>query len=161
MEELTVADLAEAMATYLPPDEIRRHELSNRAWALVRPLLPQRATRRGRPRDQRQLLNGALWVLRTGAPWRDLPERYGPWQTVWRNFNEWRQAGVLEDVKAALLGLLNDADQLNWDLWCIDGTNVRATRAAAGARKGGVLTANPKTTRLVVPEGGSEPRSTS
>lgn len=71
---LTISDLAAAMASYVPPQEIGRHELSNEAWALVRDALPRPKTRRGLPRDQRQLLNGMLWCLRTGAPWR----RAGP-----------------------------------------------------------------------------------
>ena len=161
MDDLTTADLAAAMANYLPPEQIGRHELSNRAWALVRPLLPARATQRGNPRDQRQLLNGMLWSLRTGAPWRDLPSRYGPWQTVWRNFNEWREAGLLEEIKVALLGQLDEAGALDWDLWCVDGTSVRATRAAAGARKRGARTRSPKTTRSAAREEGSAPKSTS
>ena len=89
-----------------------RYDLSDEEWTIIEPLLPRRGKGKRRV-DDRRVVNGIFYVLRTGAPWRDLPERYGPWQTVWRNFNEWRQAGVLEDVKAALLGLLNDADQLN------------------------------------------------
>lgn len=161
LKKLTVADLADAIAKYLPPEEIGRHELSNRAWALVAPLLPQRSNRRGLPRDQRQLLNGMLWALRTGAPWRDVPKRYGPWKTVWRNFTEWRQAGVLEEVKAALLGQLDSAGKLDWDLWCIDGTSIRATRAAAGARKRGARRTSRRTTRSVARGEDSAPRSTS
>jgi transposase len=60
---------------------IGRGELTDRAWAAIRPLLPKPNTRNGKRRDHRQVINGILWKLRTGAPWRDLPERYGPWKT--------------------------------------------------------------------------------
>ena len=159
--ELTVKDLADAITSYLPPEKIGRHELSNQAWALVRGALPPLKTHRGCPRDRRQLLNGMLWCLRTGAPWRDVPKRYGPWNTVWRNFDKWRRTGVFDDVKALLLGLLEEEGKLDWDLWCIDGTSVRATRAAAGARKKGVRTTSRKTTRLAARAADSVPRSTS
>lgn len=69
----------------------RRHELTDAAWVALRDLLPtRRAGGRGRPaRDERQVINGVLWILATGCPWRDLPERYGPWQTCYHRFNAW------------------------------------------------------------------------
>jgi transposase len=64
-----------------------------------------------------------FWILRTGAPWRDLPrERYGPWRTVWRRFDQWRREGRLEEIKQRLLAQLNEAGVVDWDLWCVDGT---------------------------------------
>jgi len=131
-------DVVWALRNHREPSDIRRHELTNEEWRRVARHLPRRATRRGRPRPEREQQGGMLWILRTGAPWRDLPrERYGPWQTVMRTFHTWRRLGVLERVKQALLQDLEQAGRLDWDLWCVDGTSVRATRAAVGGSKGG------------------------
>ncbi len=146
--QLTLEDLADALANYRAPGEIKRHELTNGQWAVLRPLIPEPATRRGRPRDSRQVLNGMLWILRTGAPWRDLPERYGPWRTVWHRFNKWRREGQLELIREHLLEALNDAGQLDWELWCVDGSSTSASRAAVGARKKGAPRRNRRTTHL-------------
>jgi transposase len=81
------------------------------------------------------MLNGMLWVVRTGAPWRDLPERYGPWQTVYDYFSTWRQSGVLDQILEALQIRLDADGHIDWDLWCVDGSSIRASRAAAGASK--------------------------
>lgn len=81
------------------------------------------------------MLNGILWILRTGAPWRDLPERFGPWQTVYDHFARWRREGVYDRILEALHIRLDADGEIDWDLWCIDGSSVRATRAAAGAAK--------------------------
>lgn len=116
---------------------MRRGELTDQQWERIRPLLPKRTNRRGRPsRDHRLILNAMLWILRTGAPWRDLPERYGPWQTVYSRFRLWKRTGVFE---ALLAGLQEDADaqeRLDWTLHHVDGTVVRAHQHAAGGKKG-------------------------
>ena len=129
-----------------------RHELSDEQWQRIERLLPPRK-RRGRPRkDPRQMLNGMLWVLRTGAPWRDLPPCYGSFQTVHRTFTDWRAAGVLEHVVEGLQGALNESGEIDWDLWCVDGSSVRAARCASGARKRGRYPASRRITPSVVPE---------
>jgi transposase len=113
----------------------RRHELSDAEWARLVRLLPPRQTG-GRPyHDHRPILNGILWILHTGAPWRDLPERYGPWRTVYSRFRRWTQAGVWDRVLAALQREADAAGQLDWQLWTIDGSSVRAHKAAAGGGK--------------------------
>lgn len=115
---------------------MRRHELSDAEWGLIAPFFPRPPIRRGGQwRDHRTLLNGVLWRLRTGAPWRDLPDRYGPWQTVYDRFRGLRRSGRLDDLLASLQLRLTDAGLIDPDLFCIDGTNIRATRAAAGAAK--------------------------
>lgn len=134
---LGIEDLRAALWDYRAPSEIGRHELTNEQWRLIGDLFPQPATRRGKPRHPRRLLDGMFWILRTGAPWRDLPERYGPWRTVWRRFDQWRREGHLDRVKQRLLAHLNEAGELDWDLWCVDGTSIRAARCASGGRKGG------------------------
>jgi transposase len=120
---------------------MRRYELSDRQWARIAPTLSRRprGRRPGRPpTDDRPIVNGILWVLRTGAPWRDLPERYGPWSTVFRRFNRWRRDGTWVRIATSLLDELDDRGGIDRDLWCIDGTVIRASRAAAGAPKRGV-----------------------
>jgi transposase len=81
------------------------------------------------------MLNGIMWILRTGAPWRDLPERLGPWQTVYHYYNAWRKQGVYDRILEALQIRLDSKGYIDWDLWCVDGSSVRASRAAAGASK--------------------------
>ncbi len=113
-----------------------RHDFSDEAWNLVKPLLPGYSGRGPRPRDNRTMLSGMMWILRTGSPWRDLPEsRFGPWETVYSRFRRWRSDGTLARVAAALVEALDERGEIDWDLWCVDGSSARATRAAAGAAK--------------------------
>ena len=115
---------------------MRRHELTDRQWNQIEALFPQRARpgKAGRPpSDHRPIVNGILWVLHTGAPWRDLPERYGPWETVFYRFNGWRRDGTWARIATSLLDRMDDEGLIDRRLWCIDGTVIRASRAAAGA----------------------------
>ncbi len=138
---------------------MRRHELSDTQWELIADLMPTNALH-GRPwNDHRQVINGMMWILHTGAPWRDLPAHYGPWQTVFDRFNRWRKDGLLDRVLGRLQMKLDREGRIDWDLWCIDGTNIRASRAAGGAAKKGIPT-NPRITRWVIQEAGLGPRST-
>ena len=124
---------------------MRRHALSDEQWSLIEELLPCPAST-GRPRsDMRQVLDGILWVVRTGAPWRDLPERFGPWQTVYHWFNCWGRDGTWDRILEALQMRLDAEGRIDWDLWCVDGSNIRASRAAAGAGEKGAVK-NPQTT---------------
>ncbi len=116
---------------------VRRHELTDAEWERLEPLLPPHKA--GRPRqDDRRILNAILWKLATGAPWRDLSERYGPWQTVYTRFWRWLRAGVWDRLFAAVQQQADAAGQLDWRLHFVDGTVVRAHQHAAGA-KGGTL----------------------
>lgn len=116
--------------------QVRRHEVTDVEWEFLDPLIPRSAAKTGRkPRDPRDMLNGIMWVLRAGVPWRDLPERYGPWQTVYDHFRNWRNNGLFDKILEALHIRLDSQGNIDWDLWCIDGSNVRAARAAAGADK--------------------------
>ena len=118
---------------------MRRHGLSDVEWQGIEQLFPAE-NKTGRQRsDLRMMLDGILWVVRTGAPWRDLPERYGPWQTVYHWFNLWRKEGTWDRLLEALQIRLDREGHLDWDLWCVDGSNIRAGRAAAGAGKKGAL----------------------
>jgi transposase len=86
--------------------------------------------------DHRRILNGILWILRTGAPWRDLPERYGPWRTVASRFYRWHRAGLWQSVFDAVKQYAEANGQINWDLHYVDSTIIRAHQHAAGAKKG-------------------------
>lgn len=115
----------------------RRHELTDQQWAQLRPLLPPQKPPTGRPAvDHRRILNGILWLLRTGAPWRDLPERYGPWRTVASRFYRWRKAGLWDRLFAAVQQQADAAGRLDWGLHFVDGTIIRAHQHAAGAPSG-------------------------
>lgn len=141
-----------------------RHELTDPQWKLVEPLVTVKPAATGRPRrDPRQMLNGILWILRTGAPWRDLPEeRYGPWETVYQYFNDWRSSGTFDRILEALQIRLDGEGRIDWDLFCIDGTHVRASRSAAGASKkvSSPMGTNRRTTLWAAREADSAARST-
>ena len=123
----------------------RRHELSDQEWDLIKDLLPRNEGVGRRWEDHRRILNGMFWIVRTGAPWRDIPERYGPWQTIFDRFNRWRKNGTLDRMLERLQIRLDKDGKLDWDLWCIDGSSIRASRAAAGAGKRGVPKSPPTT----------------
>jgi transposase len=113
-----------------------RDGLTDPEWQQLAPLLPQPARRCGRPRRaDRLLIDAMLWIARTGAPWRDLPARYGPWQTVYHRFTSWRRDGSWARVLQTLQGLADQRGKLDWSVACIDGAVVRAHVHAAGARR--------------------------
>lgn len=114
----------------------RRHELNDEQWALVEPLLPAQKGRGQRFRDHRAVLNGTFWKLCSGAAWRDLPERHGPWETVYSRFRRWSKAGLFPEILKALRLRLSGDGNLDYSTWLVDSTSVRATKAAAGAKKG-------------------------
>ena len=139
---------------------MRRYEVTDAQWDQIKDLMPK-SQGAGRPwSDHRRVVNGMMWILHTGAPWRDLPEEtYGPWQTVYERFNLWRQNGTLDRMLEQLLVRLDREGRIDWDLWCVDGSSIRASRAAAGAgKKGGPK--NPKTTLWAAQEGGLGQKST-
>src|ERR1035437_941809 len=114
----------------------KRHEVTDQEWEFLEPLIPKRTARTGRtPSDPRLMLNGILWILKTGAPWRDLPLRFGPWQTVYDHFRNWRNAGLYDRILEALHIRLDQNGQIDWALWFTAGWSARAARAAAGAEK--------------------------
>ena len=116
---------------------MERHTLTDEQWARLRPLLPPPPQGRGRPRvDDRLIVDGILWRLATGAPWRDLPERFGSWRTVYSRFRRWQQAGVWERALTSLQAEADASGDVDWALHFLDGTTVRAHQHAAGAKKG-------------------------
>jgi transposase len=112
---------------------VGRGELTETAWAQIASQLPA-GGRRGRPwTDHRQVINGILWKLRTGAPWRDLPERYGPWQTVYDRFVRWRRDGTWDRLLTHAQTKSDAVGEVTWEV-SIDSTTIRAHQHAAGAR---------------------------
>jgi transposase len=108
-------------------------DLTDEQWAVVSPQLPQRTSKRGRPRrDDRDILNGILWILRTGAQWADLPERYPPYQTCHRRFQEWVQNGTFERILRTLVHDLQERGELDLTECFIDGTFVIAKKGPRG-----------------------------
>jgi transposase len=109
-----------------------RDLLTDEEWELIADLFPKPAATGRPPSDRRKIVDGILWMLRAGAPWRDLPPEFGPWQTVWRLFDEWNGNGILDDILHCLrAGYVDGAAPL----WCVDGTVVRAARCAGGGGK--------------------------
>ena len=111
-----------------------RKDLTDAQWRLLHPLLPATATR-GRPRiwTLRQLIDGIRWRIRTGTPWRDVPERYGCWQSVYGLFRRWQREGIWARVWARLQQHADAAGLIGWDV-SVDSTVARAHQHAAGAR---------------------------
>ena len=132
------------------------NELTDAQWGKLRPLLPPQKPRTGRPaNDHRTVINGILWILRTGSPWRSLPERYGSWKTVSSRFYRWQKAGVWDRILADLQRRADAGGRLDWSLHFVDSTVVRAHQHAAGA-KGGM----PRRRRSAAAAAGSQRRST-
>lgn len=119
---------------------MNRHELTDAQWVRLAPLLPPRQPTRGRPNhDHRRVVNGILWRLATGAPWRDLPPQYGSWRTVYSRFRRWQRAGVFDGILATLHQAADAVGELDWSLHFVDGSVVRAHQHAAGARGGTLI----------------------
>ncbi len=116
---------------------MHRGDLNEQEWERLAPLLPPQKPRVGRPaHDHRRIINGIFWILRTGAPWRDLPPRYGKWKTVVSRFYRWREAGIWDRLFAAVQRQGNAEGQLDWDKHYVDSTVIRAHQHAAGAKGG-------------------------
>ena len=113
-----------------------RRELTDAEWERLAPLLPHSLGRRGRPwQDHRRVINGILWIGRTGAPWRDLPPEYGSWHTCHDRLRRWAQQGFWTQLLQAVLGQADADQELLWALMAVDSTTVRAHQHAAGARQ--------------------------
>jgi transposase len=136
---------------------MEQRELTDGQWEALRPHLPPEKPRTGRPnKDHRTVVEGICWILRTGAPWRDLPGRFGSPGTVSSRFYRWRQAGVWDRILAALQRQADAEGHLDWTLHFVDGTTVRAHQHAAGAKGG-----TPTPRRSAAAGAASRPRSTS
>jgi len=144
----------------MPP--LRRYELTDEQWALIESLMPKPRPG-GRWNDHRTTINGMMWVLKSGSPWRDMPERYGSWKSVHHRFNRWSGDGTIDKILDRLRLRLDKDGFIDWDVWCVDGSNIRAHPAAAGASGVSKKTGPTSlwTTPLVVHVVDGDPRSTS
>jgi transposase len=105
-----------------------RYDLTDFEWSVIEPILPM--DRRGpKPKNNRQILNGMFFILRAGCPWRDLPERYGPYTTVYNRFNRWRKAGIWDKLMDAIVKAHEGKVQM------IDSSIVRVHQHASGVKK--------------------------
>jgi transposase len=110
----------------------RRYEVTDEEWSRLAQYFEQAPGKKmGRPRnDDRQMLNGILWIARSGASWRDLPERYGAWSSVYRRFKEWQESGLFQRIFEEL------AEEADLQDMSVDSTYIKAHQASAGAKKG-------------------------
>jgi len=111
-----------------------RHELTDKQWEVLELCLPPLNTGRGRKmHDRRRIINGILWSLKTGAPWRDVPEKYGKWGSIYARYRLWQLDGIWDLILEKLLIRFNAEGKIDWSLFSVDGTIVKAHKASAGA----------------------------
>ena len=117
---------------------VGRGDLTGAAWARLAPRLPPNGRRGGQGQGQRKVINGSLWKLRTGAPWRDVPARYGPWQTCADRLYRWRRDGPWDQVLARAQTRSAAGGAVAWEV-SVDSSVARAHQHAAGARRSGAI----------------------
>jgi len=131
-----------------------RHTISDKDWERLQDLLPGQAGDPGvTAKDNRLFVDAVLWIAKTGAPWRDLPARFGQWNSVWRRFDRWAKKGVWQRV----FEVLQDPD-LEWLI--LDSTIIRAHPCAAGAEKKVTAAVGKRSRRSAAAGAGLAPRST-
>ena len=134
---------------------LHRHAISDADWDRIKDPLPGRPGQTGWPaKDNRLFVDAVLWIAKTGAPWRDLPERFGPWNSVWKRFDRWARKGTWRLVFEAL----RDPDP-EWPI--LDSTVIRAHPCAAGAEKKATAAGARRSRRWAAAGAASGPRSTS
>ncbi len=112
-----------------------RTDLTEKQWRVLAPHLPTNPERGHAYSDHRKVINGIVWRLKTGAPWRDVPERYGPWQTCWDRFTRWERDGSWQRILQALQAHANTVGDINWNGAALDSSHIKAHRSATGARR--------------------------
>ena len=109
------------------------YQLSDDQWQLLQDLLPQNGNRGGQWKDHRLMIDGILWALSDGGRWRNVPDRFGPWQSVYDRFRNWTRKGLWDKILRRLQARKMHSGAIDWELFCIDGSVVRAHQSAAGA----------------------------
>jgi len=120
------------------------YRLSDQQWQQIEDLLPKNGKRGGQWKDHRLMIDAILWVLADGGRWRNLPEEFGPYQSAFDRFAKWCKQGLWERILRRLQARKMSDGEIDWELFAIDGTVVRAHQSAAGAQKKG-LSASPLT----------------
>jgi transposase len=122
------------------------YQLSDEQYEQIKDLLPGNGKRGGQWKDHRLMIDGILYALADGGRWRNLPDRYGPWQSVYDRFRRWARRGLWDKILRHLQARRMADGALDWGLFAIDGTVVRAHQSAAGASKKKPRAASPRTT---------------
>ena len=123
-----------------------RHGITDEQWDLIADLFPPPAQTGRPPTDRRLVVEAILWILNTGSPWRDLPEgEFAPWETIYGLYNEWTSNGLWDRILHRLQAAAIADGKIDGQLWCVDGTVIRAHRCAAGGGKRGIRRNQPIT----------------
>jgi len=133
----------------------RRYRLSDAQWETIRECLPTNGHRGKKWKDHRVILDGILRALSDGGRWRNLPDEFGKWKTVYERFRRWSQEGLWEEILAELQVRMAVSGEIDWDLFTIDGSGVRAHPSAAGASKQSPWSESRRTPRWVAARGDS------
>ena len=110
-----------------------KYVLSDDQWDKIKGLLPANGKRGGQWKDHRLMIDGVLWALSDGGRWRNVPERFGPWQSVYDRFRSWTRRGLWDRILRHLQARKMNSDEIDWQLFAVDGTVIRAHQSAAGA----------------------------
>lgn len=121
------------------------YALSDAQWEQLADLLPVNGKRGGQWKDHRLMIDGILWALSDGGRWRNVPDRFGPWQSVYDRFRNWTREGLWDRILRRLQARLMHNGDIDWELFAIDGSVIRAHQSAAGASKKKGRTASRKT----------------
>ena len=116
---------------------VGRGDLSEEKWQKLSPLLPPQKPRVGRcSNDHRTTINGILYILRTGSPWRDLPKRYGAWSSVYGSFNRWSASGLWDEILSVVHQQADESGEIDWEVHHVDGSVIRAHQHGLGSKRG-------------------------
>ena len=111
------------------------YRLSDEQWQQIADLLPSNGQRGGQWKDHRLMIDAILWVLSDGGRWRNVPAEFGPWQSLYDRFRSWTRRGLWDRILRRLQARKMNSDQIDWELFAVDGTVIRAHQSAAGAAK--------------------------
>ena len=114
---------------------MKKHTLTDSQWECIKDMLPFNGRRGNQWKDHRMVINGILWILKNGAPWRSLPPKYGHWKTVFKRFRLWTRQGLWDRILERLQFDFQSRGKIDWRMFSIDGSNIRAHKSAAGAKK--------------------------
>ena len=136
------------------------YRLADDQYQQIQDLLPQNGRRGGQWKDHRTMIDGILWALSDGGRWRNLPAEFGPWQSVYDRFRNWTRKGLWDKILRCLQARKMRGGEIDWSLFCIDGTVVRAHQSAAGASKKKRRSGSRTTTPSAAAKGASGPSYT-
>jgi len=136
------------------------YRLSDAQWQQIADLLPANGQRGGQWKDHRLMIDAILWALSDGGRWRNLPQEFGPWQSAYDRFRRWTRRGLWDRILLRLQARKMRQGEIDWSLFAIDGTVVRAHQSAAGAPKKPARPASRRTTRWAAARAASAPSCT-